>query len=54
MPNNEGLTNRCRLTVSVDKELIAKLKDYSKKTMVPVSRLLDVAIKRLLDQGINQ
>lgn len=50
MPNNTGLKNRCRFTASVDKELVERLREYSKKTMIPVSRLLDLAIKRLLEQ----
>lgn len=54
MPNNTGLKNRCRFTVSVDKELVESLKEYSKKNMIPVSRLLDLAISRLLNQGISQ
>ena len=49
MATNYGLVNRERFTTSIDKELIAKLKDYSEKSMIPVSRLMDVAIKNFLE-----
>ena len=49
MAQNDGLVNRIRFTTSIDKELIAKLKLYSEKSMIPISRLMDVAIKNFLN-----
>ena len=54
MGMNDGLVNRVRFTTSVDKELVAKLKDYSKSTLIPVSKLVDIAIEKLLSQGVNR
>lgn len=39
------LATRERVNVVLDTELIAKLREYSKETGIPVSRLLDKAIK---------
>lgn len=54
MAMNDGLVNRVRFTTSVNKDLVPKLKDYSKQTMIPVSKLVDIAIERLLDQGVKR
>lgn len=54
MGMNDGLVNRVRFTTSVNKDLAKKLKDYSKQTMIPVSKLVDIAIERLLEEGINK
>lgn len=49
MPVNRGLTNRIAISNAIDKELHAKLKAYSEKTGIPISKLLDKAIKMFLD-----
>ena len=41
----KDLTTRERVNVVLDKQLYEALKEMSKQTMVPVSRLLDKAIK---------
>lgn len=45
---NPGLKNRVIPNSAVDKELYEKLKDYSKETKIPISKLLDKAIELLL------
>jgi len=49
MGDNRGLKNRIAISNAVDKELYARLKEYSEKTSVPVSKLLDKAISMLLE-----
>lgn len=49
MPINRGLTNRVAISNAIDKELYAKLKAYSEKTGIPMSKLLDKAVKMLLE-----
>ena len=48
---NPNLKNRIVPNSAVDKELYNKLKDLSKETGVPISRLLDKAIKLLLKES---
>lgn len=49
MYNKYGLTNRIRISNAIDKELWKNLKEYSKESGVPVSRLLDKSIQMFLD-----
>mgnify|MGYP003545568960 CR=1 FL=1 len=44
-----GLTNRVRISNAVDKELWRQIKDYSNKTGIPVSKLLDKSISLFLE-----
>ncbi len=44
-----GLKNRTRFSNAVDTELLNELKEFSKSTQIPMSKLLDNAIKMLLD-----
>lgn len=44
-----GLTNRIRISNAVDKELWEKLKEYSNKTSIPISKLLDKSIYLFLE-----
>ena len=43
MPKDE-LKNRVRFSTTLDKEVEQKLKDYSKQTMIPISKIVDSAI----------
>lgn len=38
------LKNRVRFSTTLSKETEGKLKEYSKKTMIPISRLVDACI----------
>lgn len=49
MADNRGLKNRVAISNAVDKGLYAKLKEYSEKTSIPVSKLLDKAIAMFLE-----
>lgn len=44
-----GLTNRVRISNAVDKELWRQIKDYSNKTGITVSKLLDKSISLFLE-----
>ena len=45
---NKDLKTRTPISNAVNTELLNKLKDYSKKTGIPISKLLDKAIELLL------
>ena len=40
MPKNE-LKNRVRFSTTLDKEVEKKLKEYSKQTLIPISKIVD-------------
>lgn len=42
------LKNRSQICSSLDNEIIKKLKDYSAKTSIPISRILDKAVSAYL------
>ena len=46
----KDLKTRTPVNCAVDNELNKKLTEFSKETMVPKSKLLDVAIKLLLEK----
>ena len=48
--NKYGLKNRTRISNAVEKELYEKLQQISKDTMIPVSKLLDQAIRLLIEE----
>ena len=48
--NKYGLINRVRISNAIDKELYAQLKQISDETMIPISKLLDRAIKLLIEE----
>lgn len=45
---NKDLKNRTPIGSAVDKKLYNQLKDYSKESGIPISKLLDKAIELLL------
>jgi predicted DNA-binding protein len=49
MSEKRGLKNRVAISNAVDKELYQKLKNYSDKTSIPISKLLDKAIAMFLE-----
>lgn len=46
-----GLTNRVRISNAIDKELWQELKEYSNKTGIPISKLLDKSISLFLESA---
>ena len=49
MATNRGLKNRTAISTAIDKELYTKLKEYSNKTSIPISKLIDKAIAMYLE-----
>ena len=49
MYSNRGLKNRTAISTAIDNELYKKLKEYSEKTSIPISKLLDKAISLFLE-----
>lgn len=49
MPKDE-LKTRVRFSTTLDKEVEAQLKQYSKESMIPISKIIDVAIMEYLKQ----
>lgn len=45
---NKDLKNRTPFSNAIDSELLKQLKEYSKKSGIPMSKLLDKAIELLL------
>lgn len=46
---NKDLKTRTPISNAVNTELLNQLKDYSKETGIPISKLLDKAISLLLE-----
>ena len=53
MPKDE-LKNRIRFSTTLDKDIERKLKEYSKQSMIPISKLVDTAIARFIDSQNNK
>lgn len=53
MPSNE-LKTRTRFSTTLDKDVEKRLKEYSKKTMIPVSKIVDAAIKDYIDKQVSK
>lgn len=49
MTTNRGLKNRTAISTAIDKDLYRRLKEYSEKTSIPISKLIDKAIAMYLD-----
>ncbi len=48
MGGNRNLKNRTAISTGIDNEIYKKLKEYSHKTSIPISRILDKAIELYL------
>lgn len=46
---NKNLVNRTQIGSAIDSKLYAQLKEYSFKSGVPISKLLDRSVKMYLD-----
>lgn len=49
MATNRGLKNRTAISTAIDNELYKKLKEYSEKTSIPISKLFDKAVTMFLE-----
>lgn len=53
MPKNM-LKNRVRFSTTLDKNVEKKLKEYSKQTMIPISKIIDNALIAYFSKNPNQ
>lgn len=53
MPKDE-LKNRIRFSTTLDKDVERKLKEYSKQSMIPISKLVDTALARFIESQNNK
>lgn len=49
----DTLKNRIRFSTTLTPESNEKLKELSKETLIPISKLVDIAISNLAEKGIN-
>ena len=47
--SKDELKNRIRFSTTLDKDVERKLKEYSKQSMIPISKLVDTAIARFIE-----
>lgn len=49
MPGYRELKNRTRVSTTFDNDIYRRLKEYSDKTSIPITRILDKAVTMYLD-----
>lgn len=49
----DRLKNRVRFSTTLDKKTIEQLKEYSNETMIPSSKIIDVAIQEYIKRRKN-
>ena len=47
----DSLKNRVRFSSTLSPEVDKALKEYSQKTMIPISKILDMAITEFMSKG---
>lgn len=47
----DRLKNRVRFSTSLDKKTVQSLKEYSDKTMIPISKIIDVAVREYIERN---
>lgn len=50
---SDRLKNRERFSTTLEKGTVKMLKEYSDKTMIPISKIVDVAIKEYINIDKN-
>lgn len=48
---NDSLKNRVRFSSTLSIEVDKALKEYSQKTMIPISKILDIAISKYIAES---
>lgn len=51
VPWNKGIGIRSRINLSLSNELIAELKEYSKKKQLPYSQVVEAAVWKVIKKG---
>ncbi len=44
------LVNRVQFSTTIGKDTMKRLRDYSDRTMIPIARIIDVAVSEYLDK----
>ena len=52
--SKDELKNRIRFSTTLDKDVERKLKEYSKQSMIPISKLVDTAIAMFIESQNNK
>lgn len=52
--SNDTLKNRVRFSTTLNKETERALREYSQKTMIPISKIIDCAIHEYLENQIRK
>ena len=52
--SKDELKNRIRFSTTLDKDVERKLKEYSKQSMIPISKLVETAIARFIESQNNK
>ncbi len=52
--SKDGLKNRIRFSTTLDKDVERKLKDYSKQTLIPISKIVDNALIAYISNKSSQ
>ena len=47
----DRLKNRVRFSTTLDKKTIQSLKEYSDKSMIPISKIIDVAVREYIERN---
>lgn len=47
--NKKDLVNRTRFSSTIDNEIYKKVKEYSDKTSIPISKIIDKALEMYLE-----
>lgn len=50
---NDTLKNRVRFSTTLEPDVNEQLKQMSRETLIPISKLVNIAITNLLKEGIN-
>lgn len=45
---SDRLKNRKRISTTLDLKTLEEIKDYSNKTMIPISKIIDISIQEYL------
>lgn len=51
--SNDTLKNRVRFSTTLEPEVRERLKEMSRETLIPISKLVSIAITKMLEEGIN-
>ena len=54
MPDYQDLKNRTRISTTIENDIYRRLKEYSDKSSIPITKILDKSIVMYLDSINNK